>query len=192
MRTWSGLRPPCAGTRGSESRIGRPDVRSLLNTPESILAAQRLVGNRAVHRLLRLSSPTTPSSDGGLEKGEPRPGTGVQEDALFPYVGPPVAVSRDAAGATVLPSGDGGQTITGNGVDSAQPLDGGAGNVTYSYSKNSSSGGNFQFTDPDYNTLMATLTARDRARGDRPLLPEPDARAKWDSRPPGRVHRQRP
>ena len=32
--------------------------------------------------------------------------------------------------------------------------------MTYSYSKNSSSGGNFQFTDPDYNTLMATLTAR--------------------------------
>ena len=144
----------------ASQELDAPDVRSLLNTPESILAAQRLVGNRAVHRLLRLSSPTTPSSDGGLEKGEPRPGTGVQEDALFPYVGPPVAVSRDAAGATVLPSGDGGQTITGNGVDSAQPLDGGAGNVTYSYSKNSSSGGNFQFTDPDYNTLMATLTAR--------------------------------
>jgi hypothetical protein len=39
-------------------------------------------------------------------------------------------------------------------------MNGGPGTVTYNYSKPSSSGGNFQFTDPDYNSLMATLTAR--------------------------------
>ena len=144
----------------ASKELNAPDVRFLLKTPEGVLVAQRLVGNRAVHRLLRPGSPTTASSDGELEKGEARPGTGVHEGALFPGVGPRIAVSRDAAGATVPPSGDGDQTITGNAGDSAQPLDGGAGNVTYSYSKNSSSGGNFQFTDPDYNTLMATLTAR--------------------------------
>jgi hypothetical protein len=138
----------------AHEELSAPDVRFLLNTPESILAAQRLVGNRAVHRLLNPGSPTTPSSVGGLEIGQ------AHEGALLPSVGSPTAVSRDAAGATVPPSGDGDQTITGNGGDSAQPLGGGAGNVTYSYSKNSSSGGNFQFTDPDYNTLMATLTAR--------------------------------
>ncbi len=133
------------------------DVPLALKTPESVLAAQRLVGNRAVQRLLR---PHWPTSDAGSGKDEARPGTGVHEGALFASVGPPVVASRDAADATVGTSGGGDQTIAGNAGDLAQPLGGGGGNVTYSYSKNSSSGGNFQFTDPDYNTLMATLTAR--------------------------------
>lgn len=54
----------------------------------------------------------------------------------------------------------GSQAITGDPGESAQPLDGSPGSVTYSYSKTSSSGPNFQFTDPDYNSLMATLTTR--------------------------------
>jgi hypothetical protein len=134
-----------------------PDLRFLLKTPEGVLAAQRLVGNLAVHRLLR---PDPRISDGGLGKGEARPGTGVHDGGLLAGVGPPIAVWRDAGGATVPQSGGGDQAVTGNAGDLAEPLGGGGGNVTYSYSKNSSSGGNFQFTDPDYNTLMATLTAR--------------------------------
>ena len=134
-----------------------PDIPFLLKTPESVLVAQRLVGNRAVQRLLR---PDWPPSDAAFGKGEARPGTGVHEAALFASVAPPVVVSRDVDDATVATSGSADQTITGNAGDLAQPLGGGGGNVTYSYSKNSSSGGNFQFTDPDYNTLMATLTAR--------------------------------
>jgi hypothetical protein len=130
------------------------DIPFLLKTPESVLAAQRLIGNRAVQRLL---SPDWPTSDSAFGKGEARPGTGVHEGALSASVGPPVVVSRDVAVGT---SGGGDQTITGNAGDLAQPLGGGGGSVTYSYSKNSSSGGNFQFTDPDYNTLMAALTAR--------------------------------
>jgi hypothetical protein len=138
-----------------------PDVRFLLKTPESVLAAQRLVGNQAVHRLFRSHSPGEATSDGVMGNAGPRTRTGVHEGARSPRVGPPIAVSRDAAGVTVPSSGGGDQTITGNGGgDLAEPLGGGGGNVTYSYSKNSSSGGNFQFTDPDYNSLMATLTAR--------------------------------
>ncbi len=145
------------GPEMESNELNVPDVRFLLKTPEGVLAAQRLVGNRAVHGLLRLGPPT---SAGGLGKGEVRPGAGIHEGALYASVAPPVAVWRDTAGTTVPQSGVGDQAVAGNAGDLAQPLDGGGGSVTYSYSKNSSSGGNFQFTDPDYNTLMATLTAR--------------------------------
>jgi hypothetical protein len=105
------------------------DLGFLLKTPDGILAAQSLVGNKALQRLLRP-----------------------------PHTGP-IAVSRDANSATV-PSPNGAQAVAGNPDGSAVPLDGGPGSVAYSYSKNPTSGGNFQFTDPDYNCLMATLTAR--------------------------------
>jgi hypothetical protein len=102
------------------------DLGFLLKTPDGILAAQSLVGNKALQRLLR----------------PPRTG--------------PIAVSRDATD----PSANGNQAVAGNPGDTADPLNGGAGTVAYSYSKKPTSGGNFQFTDPDYNSLMATLTAR--------------------------------
>jgi hypothetical protein len=105
------------------------DLGFLLKTPDGILAAQSLVGNKALQRLLR------------------------------PPHTPPVAVSRDANSPTD-PSANGTQAVAGNPGDTAEALNGGAGTVAYSYSKNPTSGGNFQFSDPDYNSLMATLTAR--------------------------------
>lgn len=94
-----------------------PDMGFLLKTPHGILAAQGLVGNRALQRLLRPAQPD------------------------------PIEVSCDADTATA-PSPNGAQATAGNRGDSAGALNGGPGNVTYSYSKNSTSGGNFQFTDP--------------------------------------------
>ena len=137
-------------------------------------------------------APTGPLQAPPSGKAKAARRTGVHEGVLFASVGPTVVVSRDVPDAKVGTSGAGDQTIAGNAGDLAQPLGGGGGTVTYSYSKNSPSGGNFQFTDPDYNTLMATLTARMGREEIGRCISEPDARAKWDKRPPGRVHRQCP
>jgi hypothetical protein len=125
----TGRRVP--GREQTNEELNVPDVQFLLKTPAGVLAAQRLVGNQALQRLLRPA-----------------------------VAGPPVAIWRDADGAMAPSPGGGGQAIVGNAGGSAEPLDTGPGNVTYSYTKTSSSGGDFQFTDPDYNSLMATLTAR--------------------------------
>lgn len=122
-----------AGGAPSEEFSG-PDVGFLFQTPTGVLAAQRLVGNEAVQMLLG-------------------PAASAEAAAALP-----IAVSRD--GATAATPDSGGQAVAGNPGGSAEPLDGGPGVVTYSYSKSSTSGGNFQFTDPDYNSLMVTLTAR--------------------------------
>ncbi|HEX4520425.1 MAG TPA: hypothetical protein VH063_12675 [Gaiellaceae bacterium] len=73
---------------------------------------------------------------------------------------PATSVSRVEKGALAREADGNGQQLGGNSGDSAQPLDTSSGNVAYSYSKSSSSGGSFEFTDPDYNSLMATLTSR--------------------------------
>jgi hypothetical protein len=135
------------------------DVRFLLTTPAGVLAAQRLVGNQAVERLLRPGTWSKATAGGSGTDGA-SPAAGVHAGAVSATSGSPLAISRDAGSATAPSPDGGGQAIAGNPGDAAEPLGGGAGNVTYSYSKASSSGGNFQFTDPDYDTLMATLTAR--------------------------------
>jgi hypothetical protein len=117
-----------SGLAPTTEQLNVPDMGFLLKTPHGVLAAQGLVGNKALQRLLRPPQPD------------------------------PITVLRDDTATAPSPSAA--QTIAGNPGDSAGALNGGPGNVTYSYSKNSTSGGNFQFTDPDYNSLMATLTAR--------------------------------
>jgi hypothetical protein len=73
---------------------------------------------------------------------------------------PATSGSRVAKSALARAADGSGQDLGGNSGDSAQPLDSSPGNVSYSYSKGSSSGGGFEFSDPDYNSLMATLTSR--------------------------------
>jgi hypothetical protein len=147
------------GHEEANEEFSAPDVRFLLRTPAGVLAAQRLVGNQALQKLLG-SATSADAASHGLATGEASPGPVGQGGAGRAGFGLPVAVSRDAGNAAAPSPDGGGQAVVGNAGESAQPLDGGPGNVTYSYSKTSSSGGNFQFTDPDYNTLMATLTAR--------------------------------
>jgi hypothetical protein len=147
------------GYEATTEEFNVPGLQFLLKTPAGVLVAQRLVGNQALQRLLCPPNPVEVALRGSASsEASPYPGghrSGEHADA-----GLPVAVSRDAANATAPSSDGGGQVIAGNPGDSAEPLGGGPGNVAYSYTKNSSSGGNFQFTDPDYNSLMATLTAR--------------------------------
>lgn len=150
---------PVPGREPAPEELNVPDVRFLLKTPAGVLAAQRLVGNQALQRLLRPATSTKAPSGGGLATGEAGPGAGAPSGAVHAVTRLPIAVSRDADSATAPAPNGGGQAIAGNPGDSAEPLVGGAGNVTYGYSKSSSSGGNFQFGDPDYNSLMATLTA---------------------------------
>ncbi len=143
------------GHEEANEEFSVPDVRFLLRTPAGVLAAQRLVGNQALQRLLGSATSANAASHGS-PTGEASPGPSGQSGAVHAGSGFPVAVSRDAGNATA----GGSQAITGDPGESAQPLDGSPGSVTYSYSKTSSSGPNFQFTDPDYNSLMATLTTR--------------------------------
>jgi hypothetical protein len=73
----------------------------------------------------------------------------------------PVASGSGVAKSALARAPDAsGQDPGGTSGDSREPLAGTPGNVSYSYSKSSSSGGSFEFTDPDYNSLMATLTSR--------------------------------
>ena len=151
------------GHEATTEEFNVPGLQFLLKTPAGVLVAQRLVGNQALQRLLCPATPAEVASrDSASSEASPGPGGHRTDDDAD--AGLPVAVLRDAGNAAAPSSDGGGQGIAGNPGDSAEPLGGGAGNVAYSYSKNSSSGGNFQFTDPDYNSLMATLTARAAAR----------------------------
>ena len=145
------------GHEATTEEFNVPGLQFLLKTPAGVLAAQRLVGNQALQRLL-CPAPAEVASHGPASS-EASPGPGGHHSGEHADAGLPLAVSRDAGNAAAPSSNGGGQGIAGNPGDSAEPLGGGPGNVAYSYSKNSSSGGNFQFTDPDYNSLMATLTA---------------------------------
>jgi hypothetical protein len=124
------------GTKPATGELNGPDGGFLFTTPAGVLAAQRLVGNEAVEALLSTADPME-SIFGGSETEVARRGSGTARV--------PVPVSRDVA------DGQG---------QGAEPLTGGAGTVTYKYSKSPTQGGSFQFTDPDFNTLLATLTAR--------------------------------
>ena len=127
-----------SGPEDSAQDLAVANTRPVLRTAAGVLAAQRVIGNQALQRLLR---------PGASPSGTSRP-----------RISPVVA--RDGDGAPAPLSDGGGQAIAGNPGDTADPLNGGPGKVSYTYSKSPSSGGNFVFTDPDYNTLMATLTAR--------------------------------
>jgi hypothetical protein len=153
---------PDTATRAPESEpasgeFNVPDVGYLFQTPAGVLAAQRLVGNQAVQALLSAGSSMKATWRGDSDRGDARPaagpGIGSEYTARLP-----IGVSRDAT--TAPPPGGGAPAVAGDPGQTAQPLDGGPGQVAYTYSKNSTQGGSFQFTDPDYNTLMATLTAR--------------------------------
>ena len=66
----------------------------------------------------------------------------------------------------------------GNAGDSAEPLGGGPGDCDLQVlEEHKTKGGSFQFTDPDFNTLLATLTARMGKRRDRRHFAERDPRA---------------
>jgi len=159
----TGRRGPGPEAATEESHIGGGPF--LLKTPAGVLAAQRLAGNQALQQLLSATTSTKATSSGG--------GTG----------GVTVAVSRDAGSATA-PSPDGaGQAISPNPGDAAQPLGGSPGSVTYSYSEKQLVGWQLPVHRPRLQHLDGHLDCPHGSRGDRPLLPEPDAHAEWHQHP---------